>query len=125
LIRYDTIYRRSYLKNKQKKEDHVRNNSKHSKCGCRGKADHEPVWEQVGEEHYKARSELLGLKRHWWSVTCCGKFMLLYKKVIVERCKICGEEREVVINNLVAKCSCCGQIVPFTVLNCPSWGGPD
>jgi hypothetical protein len=86
-------------------ELHVHNGScVHSKC-----VGHEPDWEQIGEKRIEPAPRLWGLKKNYTLTRCCGRAMQRMQEVVTHVCKICGRQKEHVVNWYLARCSCCGR----------------
>lgn len=80
----------------------------HSQCVHGMCLDHEPEWENIGENSNKPNHGIFG-KSTYWTERCCGRFMARYKVVQTQQCKKCGRIEDKVILDALALCLCCGH----------------
>ena len=85
----------------------------HNKC-----VNHDTEWENVGDVKILPFSTFFGLKKTYWTKSCCCRWMQKIKEVQTRRCKKCGRIEEYIINSRQMRCNCCGTIKELPYFAC-------
>mgnify|MGYP001612904303 FL=1 len=90
-----------------KKDAAEKTEKKHCMCPHGMCKDHNPEWETIREVS-RPNPGIFGAKTYRTFNRCCGKGMIRLKKVVYQKCRKCGREREIETAEF-ALCLCCGN----------------
>lgn len=80
----------------------------HEQCSHGKCLNHSPQWERVGEPIFQNNPTRFRKIITFLRYGHCGIYMRRMSKSVLQRCKLCGRTEELLLEPLVAVCSCCG-----------------